>query len=285
MRSEACDLRHIIRKEKKKRRRKTIAFVLITMFIFYRLIFSLILISSNINVMAHRGATNIAPENTIASIMEAVTLGADCSEIDVQLTKDGQVILLHDVTFKRVAGISSRVSELTYEEIQNINVGAYKGEAIEFHAPTLDEVIDVCIITGMKLNIELKNYYNNEILPDEVVRIIKEHDFESNCVISSYSIPFLKRVKELCPEISVGLITSSASLTTYINNYKYVDFFSINYYALSPSIVMYVHARNKKAFCWTPSNHFTIETAIRMGADSIITNNVTLARLKIVSMK
>ena len=278
------DLRDILRKEKKKRRRRIVTFIILTVFLLYRLVFSMILIASNITVTAHRGGTKVAPENTIASILEAVALGADCVEIDVQMTKDGEVILLHDASFQRVAKISKRPRELMYEEVQELNVGAYKGETIEFHAPTLDEVIEVCQLSGMKLNIELKDYSGNDKLPYEVVKIIIEHDFVSNCVISSFSPKFLRIVKELCPEIKVGLITNSNYVTTYMKN-NFVDFYSVSYYSLSPSIVMYAHARNKTVSCWTPNSQFAIQTAIRTGSDNIITDNVTLTQVMIVSMQ
>jgi len=255
---------------------------MIALFMVYRLIFSLILIASDISVTAHRGSTNFVPENTVASVLEAIALNADFAEIDVQLTKDGEVILLHDANFKRVAGHAARPSTLSYEEIQKFNVGAYMTDAIEFHAPLLKDVIEVCMLSSMKLNIELKDYGHNASLPYKVASIIKEYDFEDRCVVSSYSAKFLKTMKILCPEVKVGLITNSTSLVTYVKN-DFVDFFSVNYVSLSPSIVMYVHFRQKEVYCWTPSNRRTIEAAIRTGADNIITNNVALTQLLIVS--
>ncbi|MBQ9315138.1 MAG: hypothetical protein IJ220_09170 [Clostridia bacterium] len=281
MKMAGRNLNMILRKAKSRRLRRIVAFILITLFIIYRGTFSLLLMSSNIAVTAHRGSTTVAPENTVSSVLEAIALGADYIEIDVQLTKDGEVILLHDTNFKRVAGIMARPSELTYEEILDLNVGAYKTE-LEFHAPLLREVLDVCLLSSTKLNIELKDYRRNARLPYEVVRIIEEYDFLDRCVITSYSQDFLKTVKRLCPKIQVGLITNSSSLTTYIEN-RFVDFYSINYLSLSPSIVMYIHAKHKEVFCWTPSSRIAIETAIRAGADNIITNNVALAQLLIVS--
>lgn len=281
MKNAGRNLLEIQRNEKRKRRRKTISFTLIVTFILYRFIFSLFLMRSNIAITAHRGATNIAPENTVASVLEAIALGADYVEIDVQLTKDDKVVLLHDTTFKRVAGVGVIARELMYEEILHLNVGAYKTE-IDFRAPLLKEVFDVCMFSPIKINIELKNYKGNEMLPYEVVKLIKEYDFIDKCVITSYSQNFLKIVKRLCPEIRVGLISSSTSLTTYLNC-RFVDFYSVNYISLSPSIVMYIHSQHKEIYCWTPSNKLTIERAIRKGADNIITNNVTLTRLLIVS--
>ena len=284
MKTEGRSLREIQRVEKKKRKRRITAFVLLVSFLLYRFVFSLLLMSSNITVTAHRGSTNVAPENTVASVLEAIAVNADYVEIDVQLTKDGEVILLHDATFKRVAGVPIRASELTYEEIQALNVGFYKMETIDFRAPLLKEVLDVCTLSSVKLNIELKNYDKNEILPYKVVEIIKAYDFIDRCVVTSYSQSFLKTVKRLCPEIKVGLITNSSSIATYVKC-RFVDLYSIRYISLTPSIVMYIHSQHKEVYCWTPSTKIAIETAIMAGADNIITNNVVLARLLIVSSK
>lgn len=284
MRINGRSLREIQQKERKKRKRRLIAFVLLTAFVMYRFIFALILINSNIDVTAHRGNTSVAPENTIASVLEAIAIDSDFVEIDVQLTKDGQVILLHDATFKRVAGVSKRPSEMTYEEVQELNVGLYKTDTFEFKAPLLEDVLDVCKFSSINLNIELKDYGKNRELPIRVVDIIKEYYFCDRCVITSYSQNLLRIVKALCPEIKVGLITKSSSLATYINC-QFVDIYSVNYIALSPSIVMYAHFKNKEIYCWTPNNKVAIETAIRAGADNIITDNVTLTRFLIVSLK
>lgn len=274
----------IQRNERRKRKRKIIIFLLLTAFVVYRFVFALILMSSNIVVTAHRGSKSVAPENTVASVLEAIAIEADFVEIDVQLTKDDEVILLHDATFKRVAGVSKRPSEMTYEEIQKLNVGLYKTDTFEFQAPLLKDVLDVCKFSTIMLNIELKDYAKNRRLAYKVVEIIKEYDFCDRCVITSYSQELIRIVKDICPEIKVGLISKSSSLATYINC-QFVDLYSVNYIALSPSIVMFAHSRNKEIYCWTTNSKVSIETAIRAGADNIITDNVTLTRLLIVSLK
>lgn len=283
----AKNILEIQKKEKRKRNRKRIIGSVILLFCLYRIVFSLFLMSSNIRVTAHRGSTQLAPENTIASVLEAIALDVDFIEIDVQLSKDSQVFLLHDPSFKRVAKVDKRPRDLTYEEISQLNVGAYKAredaiDLITFSAPLLEDVIKVCILSNVKLNVELKDNGYGEELAEKVVVIIQENDFVERCVVSSYSQRLLRRVKQLEPEIKVGLITNSNAVTTYMKN-NFVDFYSVRYVSLSPSIVMYAHSRNKEIHCWTPSTKVAIQAAIHAGADNIITDNVELTKFLIVS--
>lgn len=272
------------KKEMRKKRRRVEAFALISLFIIYRGIFSLILMSSNIEITAHRGSTNIAPENTIASVIEAIALDVNSIEIDVQMSKDGEVFLLHDSSFKRTAKVRAYPWSLSYEEIKAINVGAYKTDTVGFYAPLLDEVIKICSLSSVDLNVELKDYGHSQQLPDEVIKIIKENDFIDKCVITSSSKKLLRKVRDIEPSIKIGLITSSTNLATYISN-RFVDFYSVSYLALSPSIAVLIHSMQKEIYCWTPNNRIAIESAIRSGVDNIITNNVTLAKFLVVSKK
>lgn len=279
----ARSLIEIAKKERKNRKRRVILFCLITIFIIYRAVLSMILISSNIEITSHRGSTNLAPENTMASIIEAIALDVDYIEIDVQLSKDEQIILLHDSTFKRTAGIPIAPYMLTYEEIKEINAGNYKFDTFKFDVPLLEDVMKICQYS-CKLNIELKDYGHNQNLATKVVELIEKNDFANNCVITSKSAQLLKQIRKLNPNIKIGLITSSASLSTYVQN-SFVDFYSVNITVLSPSITLYAHSNNKEIHCWTPNTTLAIKTAIHLGADNIITNNVPLTKLLIVSKR
>lgn len=275
------NLIQIQKKQNRKRRFKTLLFTLIFLFVTYRGIFSILLISSDIKITAHRGSTVLSPENSIASVIEALALNVDYVEVDVQLSKDGQIILLHDRTFKRTAGVNKRPKDLNYDEMQDINIGNYRASKIEVSVPLLEDVLKLCRYT-CALNIELKDYGNNEGLPAKVVKLIEDYDYVDGCCITSTSTRFLKEVRALNPEIKIGLITQSTMISTYINN-NFVDFYSVNYMALSPSITLYARSNHKKLLAWTPNSKVAIETAINMGANNIITDNVYDAKFVIIS--
>ena len=124
-----------------------------------------------ITVTAHRGVHRRAPENTAASIRDAIAAGADYAEIDVQLSKDGVLVVTHDSDFSRMAGVAKRVWDLTYAEIRAIPLGAeaapeFRNEAV----PTFDEVLAIAR-DRIRLNIELK--YDGDHQPRLAERVVE----------------------------------------------------------------------------------------------------------------
>ena len=267
-------------KTKRKNTIRLFLFMIVLWLLLTKIVFNLFLINSNIKITAHRGSKIFSPENTISSVIEAITLNSDYIEIDVQLTKDNKVILLHDRTFSRVGGIDVKPQDLTYEEICKINVGAYKSSIPFINAPLLEEVIDICKLSNSKLIIELKDYEKDN-LPLEVVKILREKDYISNCYVQSFSLEMVMIVKEEEPSIKVGLLTYSPSLITYTSN-SFLDFYSINYLSITPQIEKYLKSKNKEIFCYTPSSEFELAMALKTGATNIITNNVELAKIQIL---
>src|SRR5262249_25010278 len=136
--------------------------------------------------------------------------GADYAEMDVQLTSDGKVVLLHDRDLKRVAGLSKRLDERTYEEVRKLDVGswfdpAFSGERV----PTLTEVIDLCR-NKIKLNIEMKFFGSDRQLAGKVADIIRAQNFESECVVTSLNNDALRDAKRQNPGLRTGLTVAHA---------------------------------------------------------------------------
>src|SRR5258706_6929947 len=116
-------------------------------------------------IIGHRGASADAPENTLASFKLGFQENADADELDIHLTKDGKIVVIHDYDTKRVGGVDKKVVEQTFDEIRAINVGAFgkwAGKGFNEKVPTLDEVLAL-IPPGKKLLIEIK--VHEEILP------------------------------------------------------------------------------------------------------------------------
>ena len=141
-------------------------------------------------ITAHRGSSKMAPENTMAALEAAMEEMADYSEIDVQTTADGIVVLCHDLNLKRVAGVDRTLGSMTYSQLEQLDVGShfspeFNGERI----PALREVLEACK-GRMKLNIELKNIGNDTSLPEQVAALVKEYDMEDQCVITSVTVSY-----------------------------------------------------------------------------------------------
>ena len=161
-------------------------------------------------ITAHRGSSIAAPENTMAAILKAIDEGADFVEIDVQETKDGTVVLAHDKDLNRVFGINRRIWEVTYDELKDLDSGGwFSPKFSDQRIATLSQVIEA-VKGHAKLNIELKFNGHDQKLASEVVRIINEHDFARDCIVTSLDYDGIRQVRAASPGIRTGLIVTSA---------------------------------------------------------------------------
>jgi len=177
-------------------------------------------------ITAHRGNTIRAPENTLAAIREAIEVGADFAEIDVQMSKD-DFLVTHDSDFSRLGGVARRVWDLTYDEIREIPVGGsaapqYRDERI----PTLEEVLGTAR-DRIKINIELKYYGDHQPgLADKVVKTVRAQQLTNQVIVQSLSYAPLREAHRLAPELPVGYIFSvNARFPKRLN----VNFLSVAY--------------------------------------------------------
>ncbi|WP_312369978.1 glycerophosphodiester phosphodiesterase [Lachnoclostridium sp.] len=227
-------------------------------------------------ITAHRGFSSVAPENTIPAIQAAIDNLSDYAEIDVQETKDGEIILLHDTNLKRTTGKNKYIWNLTYEELQKIDAGKKFGKEFEeTRIPKLEEVLALCQNT-MKLNIELKINSHEKQLVEEVVRLIEEYDMEEQCVLSSVNYGALGRVKALNPDIKTGYIMSFAY--GYFYNWENADFFSVKSSFISREMIRYAHSLGKGIHAWTVNSIAEIERMKQLGVDNIITDQPVRVR-------
>ena len=129
---------------------------------FYSLIIGASGCTRSVEIIAHRGASHLAPENTMASVMLGWEKGADV-EVDVYLTKDNRIVAIHDETTKRTAGVELKVAEMTSQELRKLDVGSFKSEEFAGEPiPFLADIVET-IPPGRKLYIEIK--CGQEILP------------------------------------------------------------------------------------------------------------------------
>lgn len=161
-------------------------------------------------VMAHRGASTEAPENTMAAFQKAIDDMADYIELDVQLTNNGEVIVMHDSNAYRTTGVDANIVNMTYKEVKTLDAGSwFSDEYVGENVPSLKEVLE--LTQGkIKLNIELKPADNGTALAKNTVRIIEKYNMVNDCVITSFSESALKAVKTYNQEIKVGYILSAA---------------------------------------------------------------------------
>lgn len=238
----------------------------------------------NVDVTAHRGASSQYPENSKSAFEGAIDLGANWIELDVQQTKDGQIIVMHDTNLKRTTGQDVNIWEATYDDLQKMEIGSwfsteFTGEPIML----LSEVIELAKENDMRLNIELKPTGHEENFEKNVVDIVREYDYQKNCVVTSQVYEVLKNIKKYDQEIYTVYVMSVA----YGNIYKLraADSFSIKYSFITENLVRTVHNAGKDIYAWTVNSEYQINQMISMNVDNIITDNVVLARKCIYSSK
>ena len=230
-------------------------------------------IFTRVQISAHRGWPKVAPENTMPAFEAALESGADYIELDVQLTKDGELVVFHDDTIERTTDGKGVLSSMTYNELQQLSAGSWFRDDGSFDyvkIPKFSEVLE--LVRGqVLLNIEIKSHGNVTATAEKVVEMIEEYDLKSSCYVTSFSYQALKKVKELDPKIKTALIAHIAPSTVY-SQMKYIDAISINYLFVNQSVINYAHHSGKKVFVWTVDRSAEMKKMIALGVDNIITN-------------
>lgn len=228
---------------------------------------------------AHRGASGFAPENTLAAFDLALEMKADYIEVDVQRTKDGELVIIHDTKVDRTTNGTGYVWDYSLEELKKLDAGQWKGRKFAGEQiPTLREVLDRY---GGKVGflIELKEPGFYPGIEKQVAELIREYNFErpqkGKVIIQSFSYSSIKKMKELLPDVPVGILAAHKSQTTMENLLEvsvYADWFNPHYSIVTKELVEQVHSLGMKMASWTARSRKATNFLLDMGVDTIITD-------------
>jgi glycerophosphoryl diester phosphodiesterase len=226
-------------------------------------------------VTAHRGYSGLYPENTMLAFRKAAEAAADEIEMDVQLTKDGTVVIIHDETVDRVTGARGFIRDFTFEELQKLDASFLYGGKFGFNPiPSLDEYFAWVKDTGIVTNIELKNsVYYYEGLEEKTLALIKKHGLEKRILFSSFNHVSLLKCKKLNPAIPCGVLTGK-----HIGNAGYyiqscgLDFYHPDIALLDDEIVADCKAHGIDLNVWTVNDMAGLLKIEAWGCRGIITN-------------
>ncbi|TJZ51078.1 glycerophosphodiester phosphodiesterase [Streptomyces piniterrae] len=248
--------------------------------------------------VAHRGASAYAPENTLASIDAAHELGIRWVENDVQRTKDGELVILHDNTLARTTNVEQvfpdrapwNVADFTLHEIEKLDAGSwfdpeFKGERV----PTFEDYMDEVENNGQKLLMELKS---PELYPGIEVQALAELDHagwlnrshvKRRLIIQSFNADTIKTVHTVRPDIKTGFLgnPSVADLPKYA---EYCDQINPHHKAVTSDYIAAVHGlrgphhRPMELYTWTIDDGPTAVKVADLGVDGIITNKPDVVR-------
>jgi glycerophosphoryl diester phosphodiesterase len=237
--------------------------------------------------VAHRGASVLAPENTLAAFRSAIALGSSAVEVDVQRTRDGALVVLHDATLSRTtdAGLRLpgrgpwRVADLTYDEVATLDAGswhdrAFAGEGV----PLLGEVLALLHGSGTGLLLEVKAPASAPGIEADLLAELRSAPgylpdalWEQRLVVQSFDHVSMRRFKERAPDVPVGLLgapprRSLAELATW------ADQVNPRHRALRASYVDAVHDAGLACQVWTVDRVTDMLRAAALGVDGVITN-------------
>ncbi|WP_291259505.1 glycerophosphodiester phosphodiesterase [Fusobacterium sp.] len=224
---------------------------------------------------AHRGFSGRYPENTMLAFQKAVEIGVDGIELDVQLTKDGIPIIIHDETLDRTTTGQGYVIDFTYDELLKLDASyKFKKNNIINKIPTLNEYLNFIKDYNIITNIELKTSVNEYPgIEKKVFELIKKYKLENNVIISSFNHYSVLRFKKLAPHIKCGFLTESwlidAGKYTQKNN---IECYHPYFKNLTPEVVKELKNNNIEINAWTVNDIDTMKYLIEKNIDAIITN-------------
>jgi len=225
-------------------------------------------------IIAHRGASATAPENTMAAFREAIAAGADGIEFDVRLTRDAVPVVIHDSTLRRTTGLSHRIADLTLSELERLDVGV----------PALEELLTLFESNHLVLNLEMKSdsALDHTALADACCRLINEHSLKERVIVSCFDLAAIKLVKSIDSEIkTAALFEPSLSNLSMLSNKRMIN----QAIAVGASALALHHRLARKELIdkakllgwsvavWTVDDPAWIERARLIGVDALITNN------------
>lgn len=226
----------------------------------------------DIAIVAHRGGGDLAAENSILGMEEAVKQGAKWSEIDVQRTKDGYYIINHDPTFSRVAETNKKSTELTLNEIKQLKIkDLFNPQRHSQPVPTLEEYL-AASKGKIGLFIELKGSTADEQMVDDVVQMVKERGMEKEIAILSLDYHLIQYTEEKYPDIETGYLYFFS-----IGDIKNIncDILIMEELEATEEKIDAIHSVGKKAIVWTVNTDESIQKFVSSNVDGIITDYVT----------
>lgn len=217
-------------------------------------------------VIGHRGARSLAPENTLGGIRTAAACKADYIEVDVRLTKDGALVLMHDESVDRTTSGSGKVEDLTLDEIKALNIA--RKEIASEKVPTLEEAVSLCRDLGLKIVVEMKEEGIEEKVAGELKGV--------EAIVTSFYHESVRELKEISG-LKTGIIISSLPVDPVDLAVKAMAD-AIFPKRTNPRMFKAAHMRKMEVYPWTINSAEEASWLLRLGADGLVTDDPCLMR-------
>lgn len=232
-------------------------------------------------IWAHRGASGYAPENTIKAFQMAVDMGADGVELDVQMSRDGQLVVIHDERIDRVSDGTGAVKDYTLRELKSFDFSKTHPECGREEIPTLKEVYELLKDTELEINVELKTgviFYDH--IEERVLELTEYMGMQERVWYSSFNHYTIRRLNQMRNNLKTGILyvdgiyepynyaetVGAIALHPSVNNLKY------------PEVVQKAHEKGQKVHVWTVNTEEQMKMCATLGVDAVIGNYPDKAR-------
>jgi glycerophosphoryl diester phosphodiesterase len=233
-------------------------------------------------ILAHRGASAHAPENTLAAFELALKQGAHGVELDAKLSADGEVVVIHDESVERTTNGQGRVSQLDLTALRELDAGSFfsdqfKGEKI----PTLAEVFETLGKRAI-INVELTNYKTpRDGLADKVCELVQHFGLQDRVLFSSFFPSNLTRTRSLLPDTPRGLLALGGWIGWWARSFgfNFGDYQALHpgLHDVTPQQIARVHRLKRRIHVWTVNTAEDMRRLIGWGVDGVITDDPKLA--------
>ena len=235
-----------------------------------------------VQIFAHLGFSGYYPENTMLAFQKvAEETVADGIELDIQLTKDGEIVIMHDEMLDRTTNGSGWLKDHTLEELKMLSVGVnVKGFFPRQNIPTLREYFTWLKTTKLITNIELKtSYFEYEGIEEKLIAMVKEFGLEDQIWYSSFNHYTVARIKKLMPEAKCGLLTDTwlMNIGEYAASQGAASVNARTYFCAKEGVAADLHAHNIALQAWTPNDAEMMQELVDAGVDVLITNYPDIA--------
>lgn len=221
-------------------------------------------------VIAHRGGASYAPENTLAAFKNAIAQGADWLEFDVQMTRDGALVVIHDETVDRTTNGTGAVRDLSLEQIKALDAG--NGEQI----PTFEEVVALAKASGTKILPEAKSAHLYPGIEAKMLKVLTDADYLDQTVIQSFEADSLVKLHALNPDVNLCALYGlwKFNVRQPPADAKYICPMG-EMVLLNPDLIRQAHSEGRQAFVWFGilENPFVFRLMRFFGADGLIGND------------
>lgn len=226
--------------------------------------------------VAHRGFSALYPENTMISFQKAYEAGADGIELDVQLAKDGQVVIMHDTKIDRTTDGKGRLAQFSVPELRRFNAAhLYTGKVGRQSIPTLKEYLEWARNKPLFTNIELKtDEIQYEDIEQKVLRLLDEYNMGDKVILSSFHFQTIRNVKEINSRQKCGLLSVHCDSVLLSESLEIgTEYVHPHYSSVTGEMVNIFRQHQIQINTWTVDKDFQMERLQKFGVHAIITNS------------